>query len=90
MVEVKAECSKVKELVKELKPNQIIYEDTNYIHQRTADSLSLFRLLGAIEFLPVKQISSVNVLKVKELTKKLLAGTKKLTEIEYLVGRGKG
>jgi hypothetical protein len=47
-------------------------------------------LLGAIECLEVQQIKGVNVLRVKELTKQLLAGVKKLEGINYEVGRGKG
>jgi hypothetical protein len=80
----------IKELVKERGINAVIFEDTNYIHKGTKDGLNLFRLLGAIECLEVQQVQSVNVLKVKELTKQLLAGKKKLKEIEYKVGRGKG
>jgi hypothetical protein len=77
-------------LIKELSPNLLLFEDTNYIHRKTKDGLSLFRLLGALECLPVKQIQSINVLQVKKLTKQLLAGTKSLTNLEYKVGRGKG
>ncbi|CAG8645110.1 11036_t:CDS:2 [Ambispora gerdemannii] len=44
----------------------------------------------ALECLPVQQVNSVNVLKVKELTKQLLKGVKKLEGLEYKVGRGKG
>jgi len=49
----------------------------------------LFRLLGALECLEVK-VNSVNVLRVKELTKKLLKGTIKIENLEYKKGRGKG
>jgi hypothetical protein len=80
----------IKELVKEKKINTVIFEDTNYIHKRTKDGLNLFRLLGALECLEVQQVQSVNVLKVKELTKQLLKGARKIKEIEYLPGRGKG
>ena len=80
----------IKELVKQKQTNLIIYEDTNYIHKKTKDGLNLFRLLGALECLPVQQIKSVNVLAVKKLTKQLLAGIKKIKEIEYKQGRGKG
>ncbi|CAI2192247.1 2160_t:CDS:2 [Funneliformis geosporum] len=45
---------------------------------------------GAIECLAVAQVKKVNVLEVKKLTKQLLAGVKKLKEIEYQQGRGKG
>jgi hypothetical protein len=68
----------------------VIFEDTNYIHKRTKDGLNLFRLLGAIECLEVQQVKSINVLAVKKLTKQLLAGVKKIEEIEYKQGRGKG
>ena len=80
-------------LIKEKQPNLILYEDTNYIHRKTKDGLSLFRLLGAIEslsYLFTVRIESMSVLKVKELSKKLLAGTEKLEGLEYLQGRGKG
>lgn len=50
----------------------MLFEDTNYIHKRNKDGLNLFRLLGVLECLPVQQVSSVNVLRVKELTKQLL------------------
>ena len=68
----------------------VIFEDTNYIHKRTKDGLNLFRLLGAIECLEVEKIERVNVLEVKKLTKQLLAGIKKLENLTYEVGRGKG
>ena len=80
----------IKELVKELKVSQVIYEDTNYIHKKTKDGLNLFRLLGAIECLEVQQVKSVNVLKVKEMTKKLLNGLIRIENITYQKGRGKG
>jgi len=76
--------------VKERGINSVIFEDTNYIHKRTKDGLNLFRLLGALECLPVQQINSVNVLRVKELTKKLLKGTFQIAELEFKKGRGKG
>ena len=72
------------------KVNQVIYEDTNYIHKRTKDGLNLFRLLGALECLPIQQVKSVNVLKVKEMTKKLLNGLTRIKEISFSKGRGNG
>lgn len=80
-------------LIKEKQPNLILYEDTNYIHRKTKDGLSLFRLLGALECLSSLfklEINSVSVLRAKELTKKLLAGVEKLEGIDYQQGRGKG
>ena len=62
-------------LVKLYRPNLLLYENTNFINSRNKDSLNLIRLLGAIECLNVKQIESVNVVKVKELSKALFAGT---------------
>ena len=88
--EWKETYGEIKELVKEKQIQQVIYEDTNYIHRKTKDGLNLFRLLGALECLEVKKIEKVNVLAVKKLTKQLLAGVKKLEEISYEVGRGKG
>ena len=80
----------IRKLAKEKRANLVIFEDTNYIHKRAKDSLSLFRLLGAIEFLPVQQIKTVNVLRVKDLTKKLLKGIIQIKGLEYKQGRGKG
>ena len=81
------------EKVKEKQPTLLLFEDTNYIHQKTKDGLSLFRLLGAIEGLTnffTLEIKSVNVLKVKEMTKKLLANKEQITNLTYQIGRGKG
>ena len=72
----------IKELAKEREINVVIFEDINYIHKRTKDSLNLFRLLGAIECLEMKKVSSINVLKVKEMTKRLLKGTFQIAELE--------
>ena len=80
----------IKELVKEKEVNLVLFEDTNYIHKKTKDGLNLFRLLGALECLPVQQVNSVNVLRVKDLTKKLLKGIIQIKGLEYKVGRGKG
>ena len=76
--------------IKAYQPNLLLFENSNYISNRTKDSLNLIRLLGAIECLSVKQIESVNVLKVKDLSKNLFKGTVKIESLEYLPGRGKG
>jgi hypothetical protein len=47
-------------------------------------------LLGAIECLAVNEVKSINVLKVKEMSKQLFKGTKTIKDLEYLLGRGKG
>ncbi|MDR1670557.1 MAG: hypothetical protein LBR43_02440 [Spiroplasmataceae bacterium] len=77
-------------LVKVFQPSILLFESTNFINSRNRDSLSLLRILGAIECLAVKRIESVNVLKVKETTKLLLAGKLKISGLDYQVGRGKG
>ena len=87
--EWKETYGKIKELVKNKQIQQVIYEDTNYIHKKTKDGLNLFRLLGALECLEV-EVKSVNVLRVKKLTKQLLTGSKQLEEINYQQSRGKG
>jgi hypothetical protein len=43
-----------------------------------------------LEVLEVETIRSVNVIKVKELTKQLFRGVKKIEDISYQPGRGKG
>jgi len=43
-----------------------------------------------LECLEVEYIKSVNVLKVKEMTKRLLKGIIQIKEIEFKKGRGKG
>jgi len=76
--------------IKAYKPNLLLFENSNYISNRSKDSLNLIRLLGAIECLSVKQIESINVLKVKEMSKALFSGKIKLPNLEYQPGRGKG
>jgi len=83
------------QLVDKYRPQTIIYEDTNYIHRRTKDGLSLFRFLGALENLEyifdfIKKIEKVNVLTVKKLSRKILRGNEKIVGFEYQRGRGKG
>ncbi|RPB18016.1 hypothetical protein L211DRAFT_883839 [Terfezia boudieri ATCC MYA-4762] len=80
----------LKALAKEKKVNKIVFENTNFINNRSKDSLNLIRLLGAIETLPIKQVQSINVLKVKELSKALFAGKANIPNLQYLPGRGKG
>lgn len=77
-------------LVKLYNPNLLLFENTNFISNRTTDSLNLIRLLGAIECLTVNEVKSINVLKVKEMSKALFAGTIRIKSLEYLPGRGKG
>jgi hypothetical protein len=71
-------------------PNLLLFENTNFISSRNKDSLNLIRLLGAIECLALEKVESVNVVKVKQLSKQLFAGTTTIPDLEYLPGRGKG
>ena len=80
----------IKELVQELKIQQVIFEDTNYINNRSKESLNLFRLLGALECLEVQQVKSVNVLRVKELYKRLFSSKETIPYLTYSQGRGHG
>ena len=51
---------------------------------------SLFKLLGALEVMEVKEVKSVPVDQVKRMVKELLNGVKKIEGLEYQLGRGKG
>jgi len=79
----------IKELVQQKQVNLVLFEDTNYIHKKTKDGLNLFRLLGALECLPIQQVKSVNILKVKELYKKLLKSKEQIKDLIY-TGQGRG
>jgi hypothetical protein len=76
--------------IKLYQPNLLLFENTNFINNRNKDSLNLIRLLGAMECLAVKEVKSINVLKVKEMTKLLFKGIIKIKDLQYLPGRGKG
>ena len=70
-------------------PTLLLYENTNYINSRGKDMTSLFRLMGAIESLPLKK-ASILVHQIKDLKAKLLAGTKQIKGLTCQPGRGKG
>jgi hypothetical protein len=80
----------ISSLVKVYQPSILLFETSNFIRIRGKDMTSLFKLLGALEVLPIQQIKSVPVDQVKRLTKELLHGIKKLEGLEYQQGRGKG
>ncbi|CAI2193759.1 15168_t:CDS:1 [Funneliformis geosporum] len=80
----------ISSLVKVYQPTILLFESSNFIRIRGKDMTSLFKLLGALEVLPIQQIKSIPVHQVKELTKQLLHGIKKLEGLEYSQGRGKG
>jgi hypothetical protein len=76
--------------IKLYNPDLLLFENTNFISNRTSDSLNLIRLLGSIECLTVEKVNSVNVLKVKEMSKALFKGIINIPSLQYLPGRGKG
>ena len=75
-------------LVKVYHPNILLYEHTNYVGPRGKDMTSLFKLLGAMEMLPVESMKKVPVNQVKELRNKLLKGKHKIEGLEYQPGKG--
>ena len=76
-------------LIAKAKPALLLYENTNYINSRGKDMTSLFRLMGALESLPLKK-ASILVHQVKDLKAKLLKGTKQIKDLTCQPGRGKG
>jgi len=80
----------ISQLVKVYQPNILLFETSNYIRIRGKDMTSLFKLLGSLEVLEIEKVKSVPVDQVKRLSKELFRGIKRIKEIEYLPGRGKG
>ena len=79
--------------IQQNKPDQLIYEHTNYINLHGKDMTSLFKLFGAIEcltFFFTLAINNIPVNQVKDLYQKLYQGREKLTDLTYQAGRGKG
>ena len=77
----------IDQLAKKEKPALLLYENTHYINNRNQDSLSLFRLLGAIESLPVKK-ENILVNQVKDLKKQLFKGQNQIPNLTFKPGRG--
>jgi hypothetical protein len=83
------------ELIKEKKPNLIIYEHTNYINLKGKDMTSLFKLLGSIETLScvfnfIQEINNIPVDQVKRLYRQIYQKEKEIKGLTYQIGRGKG
>jgi hypothetical protein len=74
-------------LVEKEKPDLLLYENTHYLHHKNQDSLGLFRLLGALEGLPIRT-ESILVSQVKDLKNRLFKATKKITGLTFKPGRG--
>jgi len=80
----------ISELVKVYQPNILLFESSNFVRIRGKDMTSLFKLLGALEVLAIERIKSIPVDQVKRLAKELFKGVRKIKNLEYLPGRGKG
>jgi len=83
------------DLLREWKPNIIVYETTNYIHKRLPGSLSLLKLIGAIVGLKyvfdfLKEVDSIAVNQVKPFKDKLFQGKEEIEKLTCKIGRGKG
>jgi hypothetical protein len=84
------------EKVKELEPDTILYEHTNFISLKGKDMTALLKLFGGIESLryvyPSLGIKSASVAvnQVKSLKDKLLNGNKTIRGLKFAKGRGKG
>jgi len=83
------------ELLREWKPNIIVYETTNYIHKRLPGSLYLLKLIGAIVGLKyvfdfLNEVNSIAVNQVKPFKDKLFQGKEEIEKLTCKTGRGKG
>jgi hypothetical protein len=81
----------IREVVKDFKPDIILYEHTNFVSLKGKDMTYLLKLLGAVEALDyssIREIVKVPVDQVKRLKKKLLKGETKIAELEYKKGKG--
>jgi len=79
----------IAKIVKEWKPTVVLYENTNYLHQRQhSGTVSLLKLIGAIESLPVQRIESILVSQVKDLKSKLFKGIKRIYGVDFKLGQG--
>ncbi|CFW92779.1 Conserved protein of unknown function [endosymbiont DhMRE of Dentiscutata heterogama] len=84
------------DLVKERKPEIIIYENTTYIYGRQHQgTVGLYKLIGGIMALKyifdfIQKIDSVAVNQVKLFKNKLFSGQEQIESLTCKVGRGKG
>ncbi|MCE8169286.1 MAG: hypothetical protein I3273_04145 [Candidatus Moeniiplasma glomeromycotorum] len=80
-------------LVRERKPQQIVYENTNYIHKRNSAGLGLFKLLGGIEtfrYLFATPVAFLPVSQVKQFYTRLYNNKEQIPLLTYKIGRGNG
>lgn len=84
------------EIVKEWKPDIIIYENTTYIYGRQHQgTVGLYKLIGGIVALKyvfnfIQEINSIAVNQVKPFKDKLFRGQEQIENLTCQVGRGKG
>lgn len=83
------------DLIKEKKPQTIIFEHTNYVSLHGKDMTSLFKLFGGIKTLSyvfdfLERVEYLPVNQVKELRGKIFRQTKQIKDLTYKVGRGGG
>ena len=78
----------IKEIVEKWKPDLLLYENTNYLHQRQhSGTVNLLKLLGAIESLSVKT-ESILVSQVKDLKSQLFKNQSQISGLEFKYGQG--
>ena len=79
----------IAKIVKEWKPTVVLYENTNYLHQRQhSGTVSLLKLIGAIESLAVKRIESILVHQVKDLKSKVFKNQVQIPHLTFKLGQG--
>ena len=81
------------QLVKDWRPNLIIYENFNFVNTCGRDMTSLFKLIGFIEVL--KYFFSVKILaspvhQIKKIRKQILTKKQSIKNISFKKGRGGG
>jgi len=77
----------IAKIVKE-EPTIVLYENTNYLHSRQhSGTVSLLKLIGAIESLPVKT-ESILVSQVKDLKSKVFKNQSQIPGLEFKYGQG--
>ena len=92
----KEHLKRIIELVEEIKPEIVLYEDTTYIYGRQHQgTVGLYKLIGGIvaiqHFCPfIKSIDSVAVNTVKSFKNKLFSGKEEIEDLTVKKGRGHG
>ena len=78
----------ISQVVKDYQPAFVLYENTNYLYSRQHQgTVSLLKLLGAIESLPLRA-ESILVKQVKDLKAKLFKDEIQIKDLEFKLGKG--